>query len=1054
LKKTFYALVALVVIAVLAALVGPSFVDWEDYKADIARELETATGRRIAIDGNVSLRLLPAPSLRANGVRIANVKGGAGAELANVGTLQMDLALWPLLRGRIIGTGVVLIKPQVSLEILANGKPNWLLRGAPQSYGRPQLIDDLTVRGGTIRYRNHALGQDVTVVGSDIAISGGEAGAPHLFKGTVQLGRSKLNARGSFTRRSGGLYAVLLDIGHLDSASRLRYRGVASLGDRGPRLSGKISLNGTRPHQFVRALAPKSPLGKGDVGWLKEKLSVTADLTVVGTEASIGGLKIRLGELEASGQLDASLSAKPRYRIALAFNRLDLDAVMARMATGKGKTAPRLALPRAVGRHPLTLEVTVNALIFRSEIIRDLHFRARLEKGAVQLHSLTAQLPGAADLQLIGGSTAAGARRNFDGRFSLSAGNLRGTLDWLGLDTSRVPAARLRRASASGKLSITPRGIALRDTKLDVDTSRIEGKFGLRFGKRPRLTADVSVDRMDVSAYLPRERPAPVRAGVVAPDKPTAKQDKKPKPAAKDRKQAATFQWRKRLDADFTVRVGRLTYAGRTASAALVTGAFERGVLTLTKARVTDLGGVSGEIRGTIAQGAKQPKVDLEFDGSSATLSNALRLLRLKGHAALDRLGAVRAKGAIAGSKAGAKLDVTIAIAGGQARLDGDFVPSLAKAKYAFKVALDHPRAEEVLRALAVTGLPADKRLGPVRMSGSVSGDLAKARFPELKIAIGKVAVSAAVEVEIARVRPLITGEIKTGDLTVEQLLAVPVALIASGTGSVNAMRWSNGPPKEPLFLDGLKALDATLVVRPARVSVGSHKITDPLVELVLRDGVLDIKRMTGRIFGGNLSMRANLRSEKSTLVDAAMTLRAADLTEAGKLFPDAAFKAGKLNLDAALKARGTSIHGLIAGLNGTVSIKVRKGAVAGFDLAGINRRIATQTDAIGLINLLTEGMSTGTTKFKRLDGVVKFVNGVGRVDDLSLAAEGGSATGKGKIALIEGRLDGTAAFRFAAVKAAPPLTVAVSGGLNDLKAVFRFNALQRHLMSRHSGKR
>ncbi|MDH3236095.1 MAG: AsmA family protein, partial [Alphaproteobacteria bacterium] len=358
-KKTLYALVALAVIAVLAALVGPSFIDWEDYKADIARELQTATGRRVAIDGDVSLRLLPAPSLRANGVRIANIKGGAGSELARVGTLQMDLALWQLMRGRIVGTGVVLIKPEISLEILANGKPNWLLSGGRQSFGQRQLIDDLTLRGGTIRYRNHALGQDFSVGGSDVSISGGEVGAPYLFKGTVQAGRSRLNARGSFTRQSGGLYAVLLDIGHLDSASRLRYRGVASLGDRGPRLSGKISLDGARPHQFARALAPKYPLGKAELEWLKEKLSVTADLTVVGTEASIGGLKIRIGEVEATGQFDASLTTKPRYRVSLAFNRLDLDEVMTRVTGGPGKSPPRLRLPAASG---LTVEVKVNAL--------------------------------------------------------------------------------------------------------------------------------------------------------------------------------------------------------------------------------------------------------------------------------------------------------------------------------------------------------------------------------------------------------------------------------------------------------------------------------------------------------------------------------------------------------------------------------------------------------------------------------------------------------------------------------------------------------------------
>ncbi|MEJ2119188.1 MAG: AsmA family protein [Alphaproteobacteria bacterium] len=1051
-KKALYALVALVVIAVLAALVGPSFVDWQTYKADIARELEAATGRRVAIDGDVSLRLLPAPSLRANGVRIANVKGGAAPELARVGTLQMDLALWPLVSGRIVGTGVVLIKPQISLEILANGKPNWLLSSSTWSFGERQLIDDLTLRGGTIRYRNLALGQDVTVGGPEISINGGEPGAPYLVKGTVQAGRSKLTARGSFTRRSGGLYAVLIDVGHLDSASRLRYSGVASLGDRGPRLSGKVTLSGDRPHQFVRALAPKAKLGKGEIDWLKDGLSVTADLTIVGTEASIGGLKIRVGEIEATGQLDASLTAKPQYRVALAFNRLDLDSVMARMAGGAGKSPPRLRLPKLSEPSALTLEVKVNALIFRKEIIRDLHLRGQLEKGKLQLRSLTAQLPGAAELQLVGRNATSGEAGHFAGGFSLNAGNLRGTLDWLGLDTSRVPASRLRRASASGRLTIAPDSITLRDTKIDVDTSRIVGRFGLKFGARPQLSIDANIDRFDVSAYMPRERPQSVASA--------GKQDAKPAPkaggAGKTSAPAPSYDWRKNLDAVFAVKVGQLGYAGRVASAASATGTYERGVLKLTRAEVTDLGGVSGHIRGSIVEKDKQPNFDLAFDGRAADLAGVMDLLGLEPNAVLIRLGTVSATGTLSGTKSGAKLKTTIMVAGGQAQLDGDFVPSLSRTKYKFRIALDHPKAEEVAAILAVSGLPADTKIGPVRMNGLVQGDLAKADFSDLKISIGGVDLTAAGAIEVARVRPLLTGEIKTGDLSIAQLLAAPAALIAAGTGTgaPGAMRWSAGLPKEPLFLDGLKALDAVLVVRPATISVGRHKIAEPKVELALRDGVLDVKRVTGRLFGGKLTLSANLRSEKSTLVDAALTLRAADLAKAGELFPEAAFRTGKLDIDAALKSRGISVYGLVAGVNGTVKIKMRNGSVAGFDLAGINDRIAKQADAISLINLLTEGMSTGTTKFDRLDGAVTFVNGVGKVDKLTLAADGGSAVGKGTIALIPGRIDGSAAFRFAAVKSAPPLTVAVSGALDDLKAVFRFNALQRHLMERQAQKR
>ena len=143
LRRLIYAAVALFVLAAIAALIVPRFVDWTRYKPDFARQLEAASGRRTAIDGEISLQLLPSPTLRATNVRIANVKGASDAEIARIASLEMRLDFWSLLGGRIVGTSVTLVQPTLSLEILKDGRPNWLLGAG----GRSRLIERLTVRG-------------------------------------------------------------------------------------------------------------------------------------------------------------------------------------------------------------------------------------------------------------------------------------------------------------------------------------------------------------------------------------------------------------------------------------------------------------------------------------------------------------------------------------------------------------------------------------------------------------------------------------------------------------------------------------------------------------------------------------------------------------------------------------------------------------------------------------------------------------------------------------------------------------------------------------------
>jgi len=63
LKKILIGLGVLVLLLVIAVAVGPRFVDWNAYKPRVIEAVQKATGRQLSIDGNISLSLLPSPTL-------------------------------------------------------------------------------------------------------------------------------------------------------------------------------------------------------------------------------------------------------------------------------------------------------------------------------------------------------------------------------------------------------------------------------------------------------------------------------------------------------------------------------------------------------------------------------------------------------------------------------------------------------------------------------------------------------------------------------------------------------------------------------------------------------------------------------------------------------------------------------------------------------------------------------------------------------------------------------------------------------------------------------
>ena len=84
------------VLIVAAALIAPSFIDCNKYKSEIAGPIERATGRSLAMNGDLSLVILPTPRLSASDVRLS--AAGGTQDFLTLRSLEVQVALWPLLR--------------------------------------------------------------------------------------------------------------------------------------------------------------------------------------------------------------------------------------------------------------------------------------------------------------------------------------------------------------------------------------------------------------------------------------------------------------------------------------------------------------------------------------------------------------------------------------------------------------------------------------------------------------------------------------------------------------------------------------------------------------------------------------------------------------------------------------------------------------------------------------------------------------------------------------------------------------------------------------------
>jgi AsmA protein len=253
------------------------------------------------------------------------------------------------------------------------------------------------------------------------------------------------------------------------------------------------------------------------------------------------------------------------------------------------------------------------------------------------------------------------------------------------------------------------------------------------------------------------------------------------------------------------------------------------------------------------------------------------------------------------------------------------------------------------------------------------------------------------------------------GTLAAERLDLTPyVSTVRLLTGGERG--WDN----KPIALDGFGSIDMDLRLSAARVTVANARLGRTAIAANLRGGNLTIAVGESQAFGGVVKGTFGLaRSSAGADLNAQLQFADVDLEQClGDMFGIRKLE-GKGNLALALGSSGASIYELTKALNGTAALTGRKGAIAGFNVEQLLRRIERRP--------LTGGgdFRTGRTPYESLRVMLKIVQGVANVEDARMEgpAVGLTLTGSASVPARELDLRGTASLllRTAGTNAATP---------------------------------
>ncbi|MET0876232.1 MAG: AsmA-like C-terminal region-containing protein [Tardiphaga sp.] len=496
-QTTLLGLAIAVIMALVAALIGPYFIDWNQFRPQFEAEASRVVGMRVWVDGSLDARLLPAPSLRLRSVAIGgpNDPGKIRAD-----RLEVEFNLSSLMRGEWRATELTINGAAVDLGLNEQGRVEMPPATGPFNLGA-LAIDRLNFTG---RVALRDAGSRGTLELNDIAFSGD----------VRSLAAGAMRGDGNFTL-AGERYPFRLSSGQTTDGSGTRVHLNLDPGQRALAvdLDGVLNFDARMP-RFDGAITLSSPLGlkirsaddKVPTPW-RIAAKVKADPATARLDAVEASYGAEETALKLAGIADIRFGAAPLLHAVLSAKQFDADRLLAKES---GQSEPPKLLPAlrqlaaSIPQPPLPTQIEIGAeqIMLGGRPVQNLGADLHGDTRSWTIDRLEFRAPGNTRVALSGEVAKPGAADGFNGAFSVDSSDPDTLAAWL-QGRSDITYRNQKPLRVRGNLSASADRVALEALKAEIDGGTVEGRVayaGRDAAGGSRFDAELKADRLDLDA--------------------------------------------------------------------------------------------------------------------------------------------------------------------------------------------------------------------------------------------------------------------------------------------------------------------------------------------------------------------------------------------------------------------------------------------------------------------------------------------------------------------------------------------------------------------------
>ncbi len=505
-KKIFFALLLLIIIAFGGISYYISTIDWNRYKTKITSQIEDITGKKVVINGSISLKFLPRPHLKATDIKVYNTNNTDSSPLAEVKEMVTDLSLMPLIHKRFVIDKMNLTDAKILVEFLSNGKTNWYSDvNQKQNFnlsGVDIAFNSVMLQNSTVRIIDKALNVDAVFNKLNADISAQSLIGPFRIDGNFIRDETPAGfALNVGTLTESFATSLNLVLTHPSSDSYARFDG--SVLSNNSEIQGNFTIESQKPSTFLNTISGQILLPEQ----YNYPLAASIELAVNPNQIDLSSFVIKYGEnMAGSGRVLIPLKSitNDRKKIDVIFEMTDFDLMpfsvilkeyLKKFDEGRKKFEPAM-------EYDVAADIMSTRAHYNNDVIRNFKLSADIVNNVLTIKDLSGLYPGDTEIAISGDIFESEKNLSYNFKTQALSQDFLKFLEFAGYKPEIYAQNTYRNARAVFEISGNLKQIKLMPFEFGMDNINVTGAIGLKRDRRNALFLSLQSENINFDNYI------------------------------------------------------------------------------------------------------------------------------------------------------------------------------------------------------------------------------------------------------------------------------------------------------------------------------------------------------------------------------------------------------------------------------------------------------------------------------------------------------------------------------------------------------------------------